>query len=357
MLLTSGALAQPSGWNVAGQLGLGEKYDDNVDLSTREDPSGVVRGEPVTELHAGVAGGYLGEAFDIDARMKLRIDEPNLRPKRARLYTEGELYLAYRFSARHAVSFASFTDCFLEPDDGAFDVCRGHATLAWRAALTEAWRLQVGTESLHAEYFQTTTLSYDTVGAFFELRYLDGHRLSYWARGTAAAYHGAFRAQASDVLSAPSDGLRMSHDLGVDWVGSGGVTLLGTLRLELDNSPETGLQTVDGTSLADDDLETDAQFNYRKLRGTTLLSWRLDTTWTLGAYGEAIVISFVKDPLGRANDTERRDFRYLVSASAAAALTDALTAKLRGSVRQNISSVDSEDYVNRILYLGVEYRW
>ena len=352
--LISSASAQ--GLNFGAELGLGEKYDDNLDLSGRGDPAEKLRAASVTEGSLGGRLTYTNDPFDLELRMKLRADVPASWGE-TRLYSEGEIYGSYAFDMEHSVTLLSLADCFSDYNDATYDVCREHFTLAWRWAFDDAWRLQAGLESLSADYINTEALTYSTIGLFSEIRYLYSYRLSYWARATAHLYIGAFRAQTGDVLEAPAEGFRISYDLGIDWMNGRGLSVLGGVRAEADESPKTALHTVDGTSLSDDDLETDWQFNYRKLRGTLLLSWRLSETWMVGTYAEMIGLLFVRRTLPEAELPDRRDLRYLVAAWAGLNLTQSLTLKARLSIRQNHSTVPSEAYINRIGFLGLEQRW
>lgn len=362
-VLLGGAACGPR-WHVEGTTGLTEKYDDNLDLTAEEVSGDHVREAFAPQLDGQVRWGYAGDSLEFEHQLRLRFEFPDHDPSQLRFYEDDELYLGYDLNDRHTLSLTNLSDCFADVDDGRFDVCRDNILLAHRWAFATDWRLQWGLELHHAEYgdelpepVRNSALDYSSVGPFAEVRYLQSYQLSYWTRLTGMAYTGAFRSQVSDTTTAPSEGVRFGQDLGLDWVGNT-LSVFAIAGIEFDDSPETDLQTVDGTPLRDDDLETDAQFNYHKVRASLLGTWRLDETWTFGAYAEVINLSFVKKTLETAGELpDREDLRYLTSGWAAVRLSDPLSVKLRLTYRENRSTVRSESYQNFIGALGVEYAW
>ncbi len=346
-----------AGWRFEADLRLGEKYDDNLDLSSQEDPTAEPEADFLTELGFGGRMAHTFKRWEVDIALRLRGDLPNTRPKRARLYTGTEAYFGLRIAPEHTLSISEQGDCFVEPQDTAFSVCRSFKSMAWAWAFAERWQLRLGVEHNDAIYFADRDLSYDSGGPFLELRMPWSYAFTAWIRGAFIAYHGAFRAQTGDREGGPTEGARGGAELGIDWSLGHGVSLLATAQIQLDQS-DSDLLEVGRSDLQDQSLESDAEFNFRKARGTFLASWRLNPTFDTGLYGEFIRIAFLESPLRDAGGPDRLDLRWMASAWLGMKLDDSgLGAKLRYLIRRNHSTVDAEDYQNQILYLGLEQRW
>lgn len=354
LLWASTAGAQESGWQLDGAARVAEKYDNNLDLTALESPQ-EKSADAVTELGGRVQGSYTGSAWDLNLGGRLRGDMPNSTPSRTRLYVASDVYIAWQFATNHSLSFQSQGDCFAQFDDGALNVCRVDNAIAWRWAIGERLVLRLGIEDHEALYFGDADLDYSINGLFLEVRVPWSYRFSVWARADALSYHQFFKGQ-TEAEEEADEGDRASLELGFDWVPTSGLTIVGLVQGKVDESNNPRRQ-VGGPDFPDNTLDTDAQFNFRKVRATLLTSWRIHPKWRLGAFGEVLRIAFfdVPDPIDA--EPARVDVRWLLSGWLSYALTDQDHVQLQYLVRQNHSSEPGLDFDNQIISLGIERRW
>ncbi len=354
LLLSGPGLAQasdPGPWSA--EVHVAEKYDDNLDLSAQEAASGEARADFVTEVGLGGRGAWDWRRWSLDAGLRLAGDLPAGQPEHPRLYLSRDLDVGVRFSKNHALSLSDQGDCFMEVGTEAFDLCRTYLTVGWLWTLAERWQLHLGQEFQDTSYFSAKGRNYSGSGLFLEVRMPWSHRFEAWLRGAGIGYIGALHARTKKGKGGPHGGGRLTTDLGVDWMLGGGVSLLLTGQYQWDEA-ESELRQFDRTHLPDHVLEADAQFNFHKVRGTLLVTWRANETFTFGGYGEVVHLDF----LPAKGLPDRVDLRWMASGWLRAALTDSgLGAKLRYLFRRNHSTVEAESFQNQIIYLGLEQRW
>ncbi len=346
-LCVCACLAHAGEWRFDGAVHFDEKVDDNLELSSPEADATDPPIDFVSEL--GLAGRAVFEdpSWDTDLALRLRGDLPARNTERGRIYWSPDVYVGWRLAPRHVISLSGQSDCLAEPAGDAAGVCRTYTGTAWRWHFHDDWQLRLGIEDYETTYFAGDKLSYSGSGPFLEVRAQVSDRLATWVRGSFFRYHNVFELDSDE---APQDGRHALGELGIDWIPGGGISLLLTGQYQRDDA-KTEVRQVGVRAVLDDALDPVAEFNYEKLRGTALATWRANETFTFGAYGEVVRLEFTDGP-------ERRDLRWLASGWARAALTDSgMSARLRLLTRRNQSTEDAADYTNYIVSIGLEQRW
>ena len=356
-LLSGAATAQEAvdPWDFEATVSAGAKYDDNLALTSQEDPVADPQSDVVGAFGAAGRMRYAKGRWDLDGGLRLRAELPTEQTRLRRFAGDIDMYWAFDITPADRLQFAAEQRCFLEPDVEIYDHCRSYAAQTYRRIFSPSWQLHLGTDTLTSTYVDNTALEYSATGFFVELRNPWTTSLATWLRSTTQLYHGGFRAQSGDEGAAPENGHRNTLELGLDWRAGPRLSLLSALRLQSDVAPESELREVESSKNRDDGLETDAAFNFRNARATTLVSWLVHRRLSWAAYGEVMVVSFVE---GGADEAAREDLRILGSSWLKLRLTDGgLAARLRYIFRFNESNVDAEAYQNHIVYLGLEQRW
>jgi len=216
------------------------------------------------------------------------------------------------------------------------------------------WQVRVGYDNIATRYPHSGSFDYAMNGLFGEIHNTWNLAFSTYYTYDFQAYRGNFDPLENNPNSSPDEGSRHTGKCGFDWLISGSQILSGTYLFQLDVS-EMGVHQIGDFEGSEESQDSEAEFDLSKHKVTLLYSHRVRRKLTLSSYAEWIRKKFHGEddlPIPR---KRRTDALFLSSTHLKIRFSRDLSFKLRYLFRTNDSSLDSQDYLDHILFVGPEY--
>ena len=347
---------------VSGKVSVASKYDSNVDLLDSVFPEN----SEETEIQ---------DAFISEVSLQLVFQSLQDSPWFAQwelfgltdLFVESihdswllgrsNIYIGYDFD-QNTISFSNDSSYFSEPDDIEIDNFRNTATLVYTRVIDDLWQVRLGVENILQVYPTSNFFDYYANGGFFEFRNIWIPAFSTYYGYHFHYYRGGYNASPDDQLGSPNASFRHTAEIGFESVFVVKNSMMGAYTFQADNTTDSGANQIGEIRGEDENLETDAEFDFYKHKGMVLYSHRFNDRFTLSLYGELLHKEFPSYRSDPDEDTEeRRDLLWLVSTWFTARLYDQLYARIRYIYRMNQSNIPYEDFQDHIGTVGLEYRF
>jgi hypothetical protein len=348
---------------VSGRVSVAGKYDSNVDLlsgDSAEDAAedAEIEGAFITEMSAlllwkpPVAPSWrLG--IELYGLTNLHVEAMGDSWYTAR----SNLSLGYDFGA-NTISLLNEGRYLSEPDDREFDNYRNTASLVYTRVFSGLWQARLGYENILHLYPESGFINYQANGGFVEVRNTWTPTFSTYYGYHFHYYQGSSDSGTDETPGSPEKSNRHTGEIGFESFFAGKDSLSGAYTFQADDSSRKGVVQIGEIRGEDQNLEPDAEFNFIKHKGMLLYSHKFNDWFTLSLYGELIHKTFPElDDEQEGHDRERTDILFLSSIWMTARLYDEWYAKPRYLYRMNQSNIDSEDFQDHIVYLGLEHRF
>ncbi|MCZ7583121.1 MAG: hypothetical protein M5R36_07175 [Deltaproteobacteria bacterium] len=345
----------------SGRVGVAGKYDSNVDLlSDKLPPDAEEEGpEPasIVELTALLQYASLWNApWHLEAEIFGLADFFPESVDDTLIFGRGGFSLGYDFGA-NTLGVIEEAKHYTEPDDTEFDYVRDNATLYYKRVFGDLWQARAGYDNLIHAYPDSDYFNYAGHGGFAEIRNTWTPMVSTYYRYAYLHYTGRGEDGLAG-LGSPESGDRHTGEAGIESFFARKNTLIASYAYEADIASGAGVRQIGEIRGEDENLESDAEFDYRKHSGKLLYAHRFNDRFTLSFYDEIIGKTFPESDRGAGSlDRERRDLLFLTSVWISVRLVDELHAKARYLYRMNESNIDVEDFQDHIGLLGLEYRF
>ena len=348
---------------VSGRVSIAAKYDSNVDLSSGHAIEGAPEAEKIKDAFITELSTMLFFRPPVAPSWRLEIElygltDLHVAAIRDSWYTaRGNLSLGYEFGA-NTISLLNEGRYYSEPDDTEFDNYRNTASLVFTRVFSDLWRARIGYENILHLYPESDFINYQANGGFVEVRNnwtptfstYYGYHFHYYQGGSDSSTH--------ETLASPEKSNRHTGEIGFESFFARKDSLTGAYTFQVDDSSQKGVIQIGEIRGEDEKLEPDAEFNFTKHRGMLVYSHKINDRFTLSLYSELIRKSFSDLEVDENGHGQKRtDILFLSSIWFTVRLYDEWYAKPRYLYRMNQSTIDSEDFQDHIVYLGLEHRF
>ncbi|MBZ0271891.1 hypothetical protein K8I61_07620 [bacterium] len=347
----------------SGAVGIAAKYDSNVDLGSGSAPPGAEEDDEIEDAWIAELTALLAYVSPWDSPWHLDLDASALVDVFVRdaddtwLIGRGRADLGYTFGD-NSIGLQDEIEHYTEPDDTEFDYVRNTAALDYARVISALWQARVRYENIVHAYPDAGFYDYVMHGGFAQIRNTwTPALLTYYLYGY-QFYLGQWASDESDPRSSPEKGARHTGEIGVEAIVARRSSIIAAYVFQLDQATGGGASEIGEIRGEDENLESDAEFNFLKHKGLVLFTHKFDKRFVASFYGEVIYKRFFeRDDSITDEDAERTDLLYLVSAGASVRLVGELWAKARYVYRANESTAPFQDFRNHIALAGLEFRF
>jgi hypothetical protein len=351
---------------LSGKVGVTGKYDSDMTLTLGQYGQKAHSDDAIEEVSATVE---LDKTVNENWHLNLEIQGLGNWPLENRNSTwyvgNSNLYIGYARD-KNTISLLDTSRYFTVPGDRHFDFFRNSATLSYKRVLSERWELGIGYENIANAYMKNADLNYILNGGLLELRNPWTPLLSTYYTYGFHYYRGKMGASQEDGTSSLSGGFRHTAEIGLDWVFAGKNNVTAAYIFQVDNSEQDNWVQHGDFQGDQGSLESEADFNFIKNKGTLLFSHRFNKRFSLTLYNEFIYKHYLSralegNPVDTLNGVEvvpaRTDMLFLTSAWLSVRLLNDVFGKIRYIFRMNESTQNEYDYTNHIGSIGLEFHF
>jgi hypothetical protein len=348
---------------VSGRVSVGGKYDTNVDLQSGDSAGDDADDEAAEDAFITEISALLLWKPPVASSWSLGIEFYGLTDLHVEAMGDswcigrGNLSLAYGFGA-NTISLLNEGRYYSEPDDTEFDNFRNTASLVYTRVFSELWEARIGYENLLHVYPESDFINYQANGGFVEVRNNWTQAFSTYYGYHFHYYQGTGDSGTDETPGSPEKSNRHTAEIGFESFFARKDSLAGAYTFQADDSSEEGVTQIGEIRGEDQNLEPDAEFNFLRHEMMLLYSHKLNERFAISVYGELIHKTFPgPDDDEGSPDPDRTDVLLLTSLWLTARLQGEWYAKPRYLYRMNQSTVDSEDFQDHIVSIGVEHRF